>query len=592
MKFVIPVLSSFLLTVIMTPLVIRCATACRCLDLPGERRLHDKATPLWGGVAFFAGVLPFLFMENGSGDLTPFIAASFLLVAMGMLDDRTSLGWKTKFAVMAAAATLVIFDGDITIQHIGFYGSLGQADLGLFSIPFTYFSIIGITNAINLLDGLNGLAGGVSLLGFLFMGIAALLAGNVMVAVICFAYVGALAAFLLYNFPRARIFMGDTGSLFLGFSLSVTAVLLTQDGTSSVDSMFPVLVLLIPIFDTLRVLLVRLLNGRNPFKADNLHLHYLMARKNMSAVNVTLLFWSATAVFGVVALSLLNRTSASYLIFVLYAVWLLNLFAGRLSQSPRIPLPSDRDAEATELAHFDPRPEFARKGGTMTLKWMVVLGIVLIPTQMFAEEPTVLKTQRDKVNYAIGVNMIGNFKQQGIEIDLDLVIRGMKDALAGEKLLMTNDEVRKVLGVYIAAVRQNQAKARSVAAEENRKAGEAFLAENGKKDGVVTLPSGLQYKILKAGDGRKPTDADTVECTYRGTLINGTEFDKSETGKPATFKVSGVIPGWTEALKLMPAGSTWQLFIPSRLAYGERGQGRDIGPNETLIFEIELLAVK
>lgn len=590
MKFVIPVLSSFLLTVIITPLVIRWATACRCLDLPGERRLHDKATPRWGGIAFFVGVLPLLFMENMRGTLTPFIVASFILVAMGMLDDLASLGWKTKFSVMATAATIVIFGGDITIHHIGVYGSLGRMDLGLLSIPFTYISIIGITNAINLLDGLDGLAGGVSLLGFLFMGIAALLAGNLEIAVICFAYVGALGAFLLYNFPRARIFMGDTGSLFLGFSLSVMAVLLTQDATSSVDAMFPVLVLLIPIFDTLRVLLVRLLNGKNPFKADNLHLHYLMTRKNMSAVNVTLLFWSATAVFGVVALSLINRTSASYLIFVLYAVWLLNLFAGRLTQRSRMPLPSE---ETADFARFDSaRPEFARKGGTMTLKWMVVLGIVLLPTQMFAEEPTVLKTQRDKVNYAIGVNMIGNFKQQGIEIDLDLVIRGMKDALAGEKLLMTNEELRKIIGVYIAAARQNQAKVRSAAAEENRKAGEAFLAENGKKEGVVTLPSGLQYKILKAGDGRKPTDGDTVECTYRGTLINGTEFDRSGPEKPATFKVAGVIPGWSEALKLMPAGSRWQLFIPSRLAYGERGQGRDIGPNETLIFEIELLAVK
>lgn len=592
MKFVIPVLFSFLLTAIITPFVIRCASACRCLDIPGERRLHDKATPLWGGVAIFAGVLPFLFMENGNRLLTSFIAASFLLVATGMLDDLISLDWKVKFPVMAAAATLVIFGGDVTIHHIGVYGSLGRAELGMFSIPFTYLGIIGITNAINLLDGLDGLAGGVSLLGFLFMGIAALMAGNVMVAVICFAHVGALGGFLLYNFPRARIFMGDTGSLFLGFSLSVMAVLLTQDATSTVDSMFPVLVLLVPIFDTLRVMLVRLLNGNNPFKADNLHLHYLMTRKDISAVNVTLLFWSATAVFGVVALSLADRTSASYLIFALYAVWLLNLFARRLTQSPRMPLPSGSDEEV-EFARFDSaRPDFARKGGTMTLKWMVVLGIVLIPTQMFAEEPTVLKTQRDKVNYAIGVNMIGNFRQQGIEIDLDLVIKGMKDALAGEKLLMPNEEVRKVIGVYIDAARQNQAKARSVAAEENRKAGEAFLAENGKKEGVVTLPSGLQYRILKAGDGRKPTDDATVECSYRGTLINGTEFDRSDSGKPATFKVSGVIAGWSEALKLMPAGSTWQLFIPSRLAYGERGQGRNIGPNETLIFEIELLAVK
>ena len=130
-------------------------------------------------------------------------------------------------------------------------------------------------------------------------------------------------------------------------------------------------------------------------------------------------------------------------------------------------------------------------------------------------------------------------------------------------------------------------------AEENKKIGDAFLEENKKKEGVVALPSGLQYKILKAGDGRKPTDADMIECNYRGVLINGTEFDSSyRTGKPATLKVMGLIPGWTEALKLMPVGSKWQLFIPPQLAYGERGAGRYIGPNATLIFELELIAVK
>jgi FKBP-type peptidyl-prolyl cis-trans isomerase FklB len=131
-----------------------------------------------------------------------------------------------------------------------------------------------------------------------------------------------------------------------------------------------------------------------------------------------------------------------------------------------------------------------------------------------------------------------------------------------------------------------------MAAADNKKEGDAFLAENMKKEGVMALPSGLQYKILKAGSGKMPTDADTVECNYRGTFINGTEFDSSyRTGKPATLKVKGVIPGWQEALKLMPVGSKWQLFIPPQLAYGERGSG-PIGPNATLIFDLELLAIK
>lgn len=229
----------------------------------------------------------------------------------------------------------------------------------------------------------------------------------------------------------------------------------------------------------------------------------------------------------------------------------------------------------------------------MKRQWLVVLGMVFLAGEAFAEESTVLKTQKDKVNYAIGVNMISNIKQQGVEIDLDLVIKGMRDAYAGGELLLSDDELRKSVSLYMAEARQQQEKARMIAAEENMKASEAFLAENAKKEGVVTLPSGLQYKILKAGGGRKPTDADTVECNYRGTLANGTEFDSSyRTGKPATFKLSGeLIPGMSEALKLMPAGSTWQIFIPPRLAYGERSAG-PIGPNAALIFEVELLGIK
>lgn len=233
----------------------------------------------------------------------------------------------------------------------------------------------------------------------------------------------------------------------------------------------------------------------------------------------------------------------------------------------------------------------------MKLIWIMVSGVVLLTVQVSAQETPILKTEREKVSYAIGVDVVRNFQQQGIEVDLDLVSKGMKDALSGEKLLMTEEEFRATMSAFRTQVRRQadlkrkQGQTPAMAAE-NKKAGDVFLTENKTKEGVVTLPSGLQYKILKAGEGKKPTEADTVECHYTGTLINGSEFDSSyRRGEPVTFKVTSVIPGWREALKLMPVGSKWQIFIPPELAYGTRESGR-IPANSTLIFEVELLAVK
>jgi FKBP-type peptidyl-prolyl cis-trans isomerase len=233
----------------------------------------------------------------------------------------------------------------------------------------------------------------------------------------------------------------------------------------------------------------------------------------------------------------------------------------------------------------------------MTMKLMMIFGVMLLTVQVSAQETPILKTEREKVSYAIGVDVVRNFQQQGIEVDLDLVSKGMKDALAGEKLLMTEDEFRATMSAFRTQVRRQadlrrkQGQTPAMAAE-NKKAGDGFLSENKIKEGVVTLPSGLQYKILKAGEGKKPTEADTVECHYTGALINGTEFDSSyRLGEPVTLRVTSVISGWREALKLMPVGSKWQLFIPPELAYGARGSGR-IPANSTLIFEVELLAVK
>ncbi len=227
------------------------------------------------------------------------------------------------------------------------------------------------------------------------------------------------------------------------------------------------------------------------------------------------------------------------------------------------------------------------------LKYVAFLGIVLFTAQAGAADTDLIKTQKDKVSYGLGVDMARNFTRIGMELNADILMKGFKDALAGEKLLMTEEDMRATLNMYQMELRDKHMQAMKAQGEINKKEGDAFLAENKKKEGIAALPSGLQYKILKAGVGKKPKDTDTVECRYRGTLINGTEFDNSErTGKPATFRVAGVIPGWTEALKLMPVGSKWQLFVPSELAYGTRGAGAQIGPNATLIFEVELLAIK
>jgi FKBP-type peptidyl-prolyl cis-trans isomerase FklB len=173
------------------------------------------------------------------------------------------------------------------------------------------------------------------------------------------------------------------------------------------------------------------------------------------------------------------------------------------------------------------------------------------------------------------------------------VARGLKDALAGGKTLLTDDEAQATMVALQNDVRARQQGQMQQVAEKNKKDGEAFLAANAGKEGVVRLPSGLQYKILTPGTGPKPSATDSVVCNYRGTLIDGTEFDSSyKSGHPATFGVGRVIKGWTEALQLMPVGSKWQLFVPAQLAYGDRGAGADIGPNATLIFEVQLLSIE
>lgn len=192
----------------------------------------------------------------------------------------------------------------------------------------------------------------------------------------------------------------------------------------------------------------------------------------------------------------------------------------------------------------------------------------------------------DKLSYALGLSMGNNFKSSGIQtLSVTDFANGVKAVYEGEKPEMTYDEAKQVINDFFTQIQRE-------VNDRNRAEGEAFLAENKKKSGVVVLPSGLQYEVLTEGKGKKPAATDRVQCHYHGTLINGEVFDSSiERGEPAVFGVSQVIPGWVEALQLMPEGSKWRLFIPSDLAYGENGAGGKIAPNSTLIFDVELLKV-
>src|SRR5438046_4848145 len=204
------------------------------------------------------------------------------------------------------------------------------------------------------------------------------------------------------------------------------------------------------------------------------------------------------------------------------------------------------------------------------------------------EKSPQLKDQKDKISYSIGLNIGFNLSRQKVQIKPDLVAAGIKDAIAGKHQL-TTDQIKEIMATFEKDMEQKQ----KAAGEKNASEGTKFLDENKKKEGVKTTASGLQYKVIKDATGAQPKATDTVTVNYRGTLINGTEFDSSyKRGQPATFPLNGVIKGWTEGLQLMKVGAKYQFFIPSDLAYGQRAMGPDIAPNSTLIFEVELKSVQ
>ncbi len=229
----------------------------------------------------------------------------------------------------------------------------------------------------------------------------------------------------------------------------------------------------------------------------------------------------------------------------------------------------------------------------MAKQLLVLLGMALLAIPPALHDAPAFKTPKEKFSYALGMQVGTGFRKQALDLDQESFDKGLADAFSGDKTLLTEDEMRTVLTAAQADYRQKQTALRAEKAKSALKDGLEFLAANKNKEGVVSLPSGLQYKILKVGTGEKPDADDSVICNYRGTFIDGAEFDSSANHSgPATFTLKGLIRGWAEALQLMPVGSKWQLFIPPQLAYGQNGAGQFIPPNSTVIYEVELLGIK
>jgi len=238
------------------------------------------------------------------------------------------------------------------------------------------------------------------------------------------------------------------------------------------------------------------------------------------------------------------------------------------------------------LSHYG-KGTFMKKTVAFALMLSIIAGVGL------AQKKAAPKTEKEKVSYSFGVNLGKNIQLQGIEVNQELFIQGLRDALNKATPALSDSDMEATLSKFQQRMMTKMQEKQKVDSDKNKKEGEAFLAANKKKDGVITLASGLQYKVITMGNGPKPTATQKVKCNYRGTLIDGQEFDSSyKRGEPVEFPVNGVIKGWTEALQLMPVGSKWELFIPSNLAYGEGGAGQLIGPNATLVFEVELLSIK
>ncbi len=328
MVFFLCLLVSFAVTLVVMPLVIRLSVQRKLgLDLPNGRKTHKNATPRIGGIGLALGVfisIPWLVLDKR---IIVYLLGAAVIFIVGLLDDLKEVGWKTKIVGTLIAASLAIFFADLRIESLGNLFGAGDLELGMLSIPITYLCILGITNAINMIDGLNGLASGVSIIAFAFLAYFSYLAGDMALLSVNLVFIGGASAFLIYNFPRGRIFLGDSGSLLLGFSLAVISVALFKPGLTSIEPMVPVLILAVPIFDTLRVLIKRVIEGKNPFHADMTHLHHLMLRcSRLSCRSITRTIWAVSVVFGIAAVLLRYREGWYLLIILLTGYMLMTVF--------------------------------------------------------------------------------------------------------------------------------------------------------------------------------------------------------------------------------------------------------------------------
>ncbi len=322
---------AFVISFATVPLLITLAHSSGAIAIPGKRHMHAHPTPKFGGIAIALGVIllaPFIFKIDRVA--VCYFFSSSLMLLLGIMDDLNGANWRIKLLFSLAATSIMIFGADIWVRDLGNLLIFGDINLGLWGIPFTYIAVFGIVNAINLIDGLNGLACGISSIAFISFAVFASISNNETVLFLSLANLGATLGLFKYNYPKAKIFMGDSGSLFLGFSLAILAVLLTQGTTNTINPMVPVVILGIPIFDTLRILCIRILNKKHPFAPDKTHLHHLMVRSGLPPSRVVKIIWVLSALMSMIAFVLYNNEAWVMLLILCIVVTSIGIFIENL----------------------------------------------------------------------------------------------------------------------------------------------------------------------------------------------------------------------------------------------------------------------